>query len=378
VNHVEVRWPLGTTVELAGWGFFFGLIWGLLLTVTVCACANLTGLPPILRLQRLTGNPASIHSPSKAALSKPATVRRVTPFAIAVGPDGNVWFSELRASAIGRVTPAGEIFSFDLGRGALAERLTAGPDGAIWFTDPAGNRIGRLGLDGTIAYVPLPTPDSGPAGIISASDGNLWITEHAANRVGRVTPLGTLTEFLLPHGGGPAGIAEGRDRRLYIAENAGNRIDRISMTGRVEEFPLPTAGARPDGVIAASDGEIWFTEFAAEKVGHLTIPGQIYEYALAVEGPPVGITASDTYVWVTVPAAHALCRVARDGSQRVYVLGDDLMPGMIAWNRDGNLWFTQPNGMLGRFSPLGIVEQFPAAVATKAAPKPEHLLIGSP
>ncbi|MBV8774169.1 MAG: Virginiamycin B lyase, partial [Deltaproteobacteria bacterium] len=194
----------------------------------------------------------------------------MSPFAIAAGPDGNVWFSELRASKIGRITPAAEISSFNLGSGALADRITAGPDDAIWFTDPAGNRIGRLGLDGTTAYVPLPTPESGPAGIVNASDGNLWFTEYAANRVGRLTPLGILTEFALPYGGGPAGIAEGGDGRLYVAENTGNRIDRMSIFGWVEEFPLPSSGAHPDSVIRSADGNIWFTEFAAEKVGRLT------------------------------------------------------------------------------------------------------------
>jgi len=377
VNNVVSR-PLAIIARDRFGRLFPGLLLGAWTALAVCACANLSKLPSLSSLRRLTENfppvPSSANNPRpEAKISK-----RMTPFAIAVGPDGNLWFSELRASAIGRVTPAAEISSFDLGKGALAERLTAGPDGAIWFTDPAGNRIGRLGLDGTTAYVPLPTPDSGPAGIISGSDGNLWITEHAANRVARLTPLGTLTEFLLPHGGGPAGIAEGRDHRLYIAENTGNRIDRLSMDGRVEEFPLPTRDARPDGVITASDGDIWFTEFAAEKVGRFTVSGHIYEYALAVHGPPVGITASEAYVWVTVPVAHALCRLADDGSQRVYVLGDDLMPGMITWNRDGYLWFTQPNGMLGRFSPDGIVDQFPAVVASQARPRPQHLLISSP
>jgi streptogramin lyase len=56
------------------------------------------------------------------------------------------------------------------------------------------------------------------------------------------------------------------------------------------------------------------------------------------------------------------------------------MPGMIAAARDGNLWFTEPNGMLGRFSPAGLVDEFPAipTARTSSQREPGHLLTGSP
>jgi len=355
----------------------------LLLPLTLAAISGCTH-SGILTQSRSGGHLADILPPVAQAPLPPAApeqLKTLTPFAIAAGPDGNLWFSELRKSQIGRITSAAEISTFDLGSGALAERLIAGPDDAIWFTDPAGNRIGRLGMDGSTAYVPLTTPESGPAAIMSASDGNLWFTEHAVNRVARITPLGILTEFRLAHGGGPAGMAGGRDGKLYIAENSGDRIDRMSMNGQLQEFPLPKRGARPDGVVKAADGNIWFTEFGAEKVGRLTMTGRITEYALAAQGPPVGIVVGPEHnIWVTVPAAHAICKLAPDGSQVAYYLQGNIMPVMIAAGRDGNLWFTQPNGKLGRFSPAGIVREFPAVLTARTASpaEAEHLLISAP
>src|SRR6266852_8119393 len=85
------------------------------------------------------------------------------PFAIAFGPDGNMWFTEFGSNRIGRVTLSGDVTFFDLRPRGIPQRLTAGPDEALWFTDAAGNRIGRLGLDGSDLYVPVPTPDSDPA-----------------------------------------------------------------------------------------------------------------------------------------------------------------------------------------------------------------------
>jgi virginiamycin B lyase len=355
------------------------------LTLTaICGCAKISNLTQNARLGSLVRIEPSAPRTVPQAPPPPAVFEQsmmLTPFAIAAGPDGNLWFSELRKSQIGRITPTAEISTFDLGRGALAERLTAGPDDAIWFTDPAGNRIGRLGLDGTTTYVPLPTPESGPAAIVSASDGNLWFTEHAVNRVARLTPLGTLTEFKLLHRGGPAGIAEGSDGKLYVAENSGDRIDQLSSDGRVQEFRLPARGRRPDGLVRGADGNIWFTEFGAERVGRLTMTGRITEYELAAKGPPVGIAAgADGNIWVTVPTAHGICKLASDGSQAAYYLERNIMPGMIAAGTDGNLWFTQPNGMLGRFSTSGIVREFPAVPTVRSASgaQAEHLLINAP
>jgi virginiamycin B lyase len=349
--------------------------------VALYACANISSLPELPRLSGLRKllPHAAPETPQETASSEQA--RRLTPFAIAAGPDGNLWFTELRSSEIGRITPTAQISVFELGSGALAERLTAGPDAAIWFTDPAGNRVGRLGLDGTTTYVPMPTPESGPAAIVSAADGNLWFTEHAADKVARLTPLGTLTEFALPRRGGPAGIAEGNDRNLYVAENSGDRIDQISMDGRVHEFWLPTRGSRPDGVVRAADGSIWFTEFGSEKIGRLDWTGHIQEFNLAAPGPPLGI-AADRYgdVWVTVPAAHAICKVALNGSQVAYHLPSRIWPAMIAVGIDGNLWFTEPSGMIGRLLPSGVVEQFSAVLTPQNAwgSQPERLPITAP
>lgn len=349
--------------------------------IAFCGCANIRNLPQSPRFSNLAKFLPHVARETPPPGSPSGRGSRPTPFAIAAGPDGNLWFTQLRASEIGRITPTAEISTFELGSGALPERLTAGPDDAVWFTDPAGNRIGRLGLDGSTAYVPLPTPESGPAAIVSASDGNLWFTEHAADRVGRLTPLGTLTEFALPPHGGPAGIAEGIDRKLYVAENSGDRIDQISMDGQVLEFGLPGRGSRPDGVVRAADGSIWFTEFGAEKIGRLNWFGHLDEYNLAASGPPLGI-AADRYgdIWITVPAAHAICKITLDGRQVAYNLPSSIMPGMIAIGGDGNPWFTEPNGMLGRFLPSGVVEQFPAMATSRMARsrQPERLLITAP
>jgi virginiamycin B lyase len=66
---------------------------------------------------------------------------------IAVGPDGNLWFTEQSANLIGRITTAGTISQFGgLTAGAGPDLITAGPNGDphMWFTEFGGSRIGNI------------------------------------------------------------------------------------------------------------------------------------------------------------------------------------------------------------------------------------------
>lgn len=71
---------------------------------------------------------------------------------IVSGPGGDLWFTSVtsrelpsieEASAIGRVTPSGEITLFKGGLGLEPQSIVAGPDGRVWFTS-AGDQIERI------------------------------------------------------------------------------------------------------------------------------------------------------------------------------------------------------------------------------------------
>jgi len=53
---------------------------------------------------------------------------------IAVGPDGALWFTELGANTIGRISTTGVINEYPLASGSHPYGITAGPDGNLWFT----------------------------------------------------------------------------------------------------------------------------------------------------------------------------------------------------------------------------------------------------
>jgi virginiamycin B lyase len=97
------------------------------------------------------GNRVGRISTSGEITEYPEPSTTPTAINIAVGPDGNVWYS--KSSKLGRVTSAGEITEIEIGTGtARAVGLSAGSDrqpptrltDKLWFTDSGLNRIGYL------------------------------------------------------------------------------------------------------------------------------------------------------------------------------------------------------------------------------------------
>lgn len=89
---------------------------------------------------------------------------------VAVGPNGNLWWTAFESNAI---------WSTDL-RGRIVHVYT--------IPTPGGNKIGRVTTAGVFSEYPLPTPGAKPQGIARNVDGSIWFAESAANRIGRIAP----------------------------------------------------------------------------------------------------------------------------------------------------------------------------------------------
>lgn len=109
------------------------------------------------------------------------------PRGIAAGPDGNVWFTEVVGSRIGRVTPVmGQVVDFSNGAGVSTggEKwdIAAGPDGNLWYTDQKLNVIGRMTPPATAQE--FPAGAQGPRGIAAGPDGNTGSPQTPARSCG--------------------------------------------------------------------------------------------------------------------------------------------------------------------------------------------------
>ena len=110
---------------------------------------------------------------------------------MATGPDGNVWFTNLLNGRIGRVTPDGQITTYDVSEaGAGLAGITVGPEGNMWFTGATTNRIGPITLDGTITTYDTDNAEvRAPFGITLGPGGNVWFTSPANDRIGGRGPI---------------------------------------------------------------------------------------------------------------------------------------------------------------------------------------------
>src|SRR5437763_1314291 len=92
---------------------------------------------------------------------------------------------------------------------ASVHSITLGPDGNLWFTEVIGNgfsRVGRISTKGNVTEFPAFQFDAG--NIIQGPDQNLWF-----GSIGRITPDGTISQYRVD---GVAGMAQGPDRNIWF------------------------------------------------------------------------------------------------------------------------------------------------------------------
>lgn len=188
---------------------------------------------------------------------------------IVSGPDGNLWFSGYRAvpdggagksvATIDRMTPAGNVTQFEMpGPGSFPTRLAVGPDGNVWFTEMQEDKVGRITPSGSIQMFQLPS-GTRPDEIVAGADGNLWVTEEKNDQgaLGRITPSGQFTEFPVEPEITLGALAAGPDGRLWFAAGPG-AIDRMTPSGHVSRVQLPNSTGAID-IVSGADGSVWYT-----------------------------------------------------------------------------------------------------------------------
>jgi streptogramin lyase len=281
------------------------------------------------------------------------------PLAIVAGPDGALWFTEIGANKIGRMTTDGVLTDEWTvpTPGSQPDGIAIGPDGSVWFAEVIGNKIGRLRPDRTIVEYPITTtPDSRPTEVTIGPDGNVWFTERGGavtpapgSKVGKVDPsTGTITEYPVRAGSRPLGIVAGPDGNLWFTEQAGNYVGRISPAGvLLDEFLLPQANSQPWEPTVGPDGAIWFTEFNANRIGRLTVGGVLSEYAIPTAGSNPNVIVAGPYpkpdsLWFAETTGNKIGRITTAGAITEFLVpSPGTQPVGVAAGPDGHMWFAE-------------------------------------
>jgi streptogramin lyase len=307
-----------------------------------------------------------LASPAAAAPTVTEFPAAGTPQDIVLGPDGKLWFTELTANKIGRVTPGNPpaIDAFDVPTNFTEPlNITVGPDNLIWFSGKfnGGGGVGRMnpanpadtqgfggfgstqprgiaaGPDGKIwlgdngGFVYRIDPATGleeatsdiPLGgafgtrnLTPGPDGNVWVTSFGAGEIAKVTPAGTVTRYPVT-GNSLWDIVRGPDGNLWYTVPDGNRVGRITTAGAFKDFPV-AAGGDQFGITVGPDGALWFAQAVANKIGRITTSGQFSEVG--------GLTAGARPEYIAAGPGNTLWFTEKDGN-RIGRISGIVMPG---------------------------------------------------
>jgi virginiamycin B lyase len=302
----------------------------------------------------------ALASAQSVGITEYPLVAGATPWEITAGPDGALWFTELQANKIGRITTVGTLSEYVLptpNSGPLS--ITTGPDGALWFTEQninsTGDQIGRITTGGMITEFPVPTSNGQTGGITAGPDGALWFTESAANQIGRITTGGAVNEYPVPTAQSfPFGIVAGSDGALWFTEETAGQIGRITTGGTFIEYPIPASASYPYRIAAGPDGALWFTESGANQIGRITTSGAISQYPTPTSGLPFGIASgADNAIWF-VEYPSQIGEITINGAITEYTIPTpNSYPAGITAGPDGAMWFTEYQGQnIGRVGVL--------------------------
>jgi len=213
---------------------------------------------------------------------------------VALGPDGNLWTTNVLSNSISRIAPAGGLATTFVAptAGGRTTGITAGPDGAMWFAYYGAKKIGRIDMSGSFTEFNF-TSGVGAYDIATGPDGNLWFTEIGSTKIGRMSTAGSVTEFdvgVPTHfiAAGPSG-----SNKMYFTGAPGSPKVGLISTGGAPSLVNAPAGVTGTFGITTSEDKVWFIEAvgATSKLAQLVGDTTIQETVLSGAVLPAGITA---------------------------------------------------------------------------------------
>lgn len=273
------------------------------------------------------------------------------PTALAVAPDGAVWFTIDSSDALGLIHN-GRMQRIAKGSRNV-EPLGVGVDAAgdAWIADAPAAAIRHVSRAGAVTSVPLGTAIARLTRLAVGPDDAVWFAESTAYSVTRYKDGELRRHEIKSLRGSPFGVAVAADGTVWATLQAGNALLRIDSQGGMREFELPTRAASPTDVAVDAKGRPWFIEFRGNKVGYLE-EGRFTEYE--VPRPSAALSglaiARDGTPWFGLIKANALGRV-RDGKVEILPLPrKTARPFSLAADAAGNIWYADISGFVGMVS----------------------------
>jgi streptogramin lyase len=222
----------------------------------------------------------------------PATSNN-TPLTIVSGPDGALWFTDWApaypVAKIGRIDLSGRIVEYSLPEPyTFLFYLAVGPDGNLWFsasTNPDTFLIGKITTTGSIQeyVIPMINGLQGAAELLVAGpDGNMWFVETGIfgvpslpTQVASISTAGVFgPSYLMPtntHTVGPLSV--GSDGAIWFFGNgSGEKVSRLDLgTKAISQYPVDSNPGFVSNLTPGPDGAMWFLD-TNNRIGRISTP----------------------------------------------------------------------------------------------------------
>lgn len=249
--------------------------------------------------------------------------------------------------------------------------IAVGPDGNLWVAYSTHDTVTRLTPQGTLTEFAVSPPPKAPGlpfipSIVRGPDNDLWYL--AAGKLVRMNPRGEVVDVITP----PADMAQlgsitvGPDGAIWVAnyltarQGSSDKIARVTPTGQFTEYAFPSEDAA--SLVAGSDGNFWLPIDANNSIGRLTPSGVLTRFLTNTASQVNGLTAGpDGNIWFIDIGGH-VGRMTTTGDVMVYTVAphpqDSTTGPAIGSGPDGNVWFSYQPGTIGRMTPSGVVTLF--------------------
>lgn len=214
------------------------------------------------------------------------------PHGLAKAGDGMLWFAGKEGSVVGSANPeTGQVTYYPLASNSTPIYIHAAKNGDIWFTELTASKIGRI-REGQLTEIDLPIKNSRPISIETSATGSVYVTLEAANSMGyipskeaRGPSSGLRTEvikqiFVGTPGVKPAGGAFTPTGQFWFGASAADEMIKLpapfvllSTLIQIEDdaliqIPEGTSGSTYHRAAYMGHKMFW-TELSTDRVGYL-------------------------------------------------------------------------------------------------------------
>jgi sugar lactone lactonase YvrE len=219
------------------------------------------------------------------------------PNAVAVGPDGTLYFSDAVRKVLYRVThpeSGSPVYTqLTYSPSQMPSALVVDPSGDLWVADAGLKEIIEFAPGATVASRKASVSPAEPTGI-AVSASSLYFTDAATNAVygqGKEAPLlsgfsGTRFDFAADHAASrPTGLSLDIAGNLYVLDAFNKRLVEFNPNQPSTAFLVPFSGLNsPSSMAIGSSGKLYITDDAQQDLVEFVYNGNAVNFGTVPAG----------------------------------------------------------------------------------------------